>query len=446
MTSRPEMTTTEPTALADRLNSFIDALRTRGLPVSLSERIDAMRAVETVSLTSGGLYTALSATLVKNGEHLTTFDEIFGLYFRTPASTPGSPSDDESSDEPPLDDLVRSVLTDGSAVLARLLAEQAVARFAGFERGRATAGLWYERNAAKGIRLDELAAEAPGPADAVAQRSQLIREQIRAVILEQLIGDRGVDAVAKTVGTPLLSDLVIARADPEQLREIRRALKVLQRKLATTLMRKRRHRRGPLDVGRTLHASMSTGGVPMRVIHRRPNPTKPDLYVLADMSGSVAPFAAFTVSLVSGMSEQFSRFRCFAFIENTVEVTDIFRELDDPGDALRAVNRLESLNAARARTDYGHSLRQFAELIRPQLGRRSSVLIFGDGRGNYRPGGEQYLAEIAQRAGSVHWLNPEPRNLWGGGDSRMSSYEKLCTDAMPCRTLGDLRAFVETLD
>ena len=88
----------------------------------------------------------------------------------------------------------------------------------------------------------------------------------------------------------------------------------IQHKLATTVMRKRRSRTDLIDVRATLRASMATGGVPVQVVHRKPRPTKPHLYVLADMSGSVANFAAFTVTLVSAMSQLFSRLRTFAFI------------------------------------------------------------------------------------------------------------------------------------
>jgi hypothetical protein len=74
------------------------------------------------------------------------------------------------------------------------------------------------------------------------------------------------------------------------------------------------------------------------------------------------------------------------------------------------------------------------------------VLIFGDARGNYRPAEEATLARIARAAGAVYWLNPERSNYWGTGDSLMKVYAPHCTEAISCRTLGDLRRFVETLD
>jgi uncharacterized protein with von Willebrand factor type A (vWA) domain len=261
-----------------------------------------------------------------------------------------------------------------------------------------------------------------------------------------LVADRGLEAVAKTLRTPLPTDVDLSRASRAQLEEIQQVMVPLQRKLATTMMRKRRQRAGVIDVRATLRFSMATGGVPVRVIHRRPTPTKPKLYVLADVSGSVATFAAFTISLVSAMNELFSRLRTFAFIANTVEVTELFDEIDTPLEAIKAINQLDGLNFYNASTDYGRSLRQFWEEVGPQLGRRSTVLIFGDGRGNYLPAEEETFAHISRSAGAVYWLNPEGPSLWGTGDSLMNVYAAYCTKAITLRTLNDLKAFVESLD
>jgi uncharacterized protein with von Willebrand factor type A (vWA) domain len=461
------------------------------------ERIDAMRAVETVGLNvPNGLHLALSATLVKAAEHRGVFDEVFQLYFRSEAGSGAAlmdvDADEDSAGDPDgsgaagalgtaqeqtpldLDHALRTVLRDGSDVLARLIAEQAVSQFSRFERGRPVAGVLYESRTIEGLRLEQIRAEvsreigdgagggsgnggAGGGGSGselglqlrrqeVADRANALRQQIREVIREQLVADRGLDAVTETLRTPLPADADISMANRDQLAEIERAMKPLERKLATTMMRKRRQRSGQLDVRATLRASMATGGVPVNVVHRRPNPTKPQLYVLADMSGSVATFAAFTVTLVSALTQLFSRLRTFAFIENAIELTDLFRDNDDPLQNIRAINRLGGPSYLGGHTDYGHSLRQFGAEVSSELGRRSTVLIFGDGRGNYLPSEEATLVDISRRAGAVYWLNPEARPLWGTGDSLMHVYERHCTEAVSCRTLNDLRRFIEDLD
>jgi uncharacterized protein len=245
--------------------------------------------------------------------------------------------------------------------------------------------------------------------------------------------------------SPLPSDIVISMASRAELAEIERIMGPLQVKLATTMMRKRRQRKGQLDVRATLRSSMATGGVPVRVHHRRPTPTKPKLYVLADVSGSVATFAGFTITLVSAMTELFSQLRTFAFVENTVEITEVVDELDHPLDVIKAINVLPGLNFFDGHSNYGRSVRQFWEQVGPQLGHRSTVLIFGDARGNYQPAEEETFVHIARRAGAVYWLNPETASQWGSGDSLMNIYASHCTAAVTLRTPSDLSRFVERL-
>lgn len=477
-------------ALVERLHLFADELRARGIPVSIGERIDAMRAVEDVALDSPhALHTALSATLVKRREHLAMFDEVYRLFFRMPGPLPVT-----GAAELDLDEALRAVLRDGSPELARLLAEQAVARFVPDEPGRRVAGVYYESRTVRGLGLDraiaevtaELGVEQEGAGDgaggrgggdgeggrrgsgqgsgaagatgagrqlglalqrdAVADRGEQVRRAVREVIRQRLIAQRGVADVAETLRTPLPSDVALGGASPAQAAEIERIMRELQRKLATAMMRRHRRKRGPLDVRATLRNSMATGGTPVKLVHKPPAPHKTQLYVLADVSGSVANFAAFSITLISGMAQVFSRLRTFAFVGNALEVTDLFRDLDHPAQVVDAINGLGGSRFLDASTDYGRSLRQFHASVAPQLGRRSTVLILGDGRGNYRPAEEPVLADLAARAGAVYWLNPERRSLWGSGDSLMPAYAPLCTEAISCRTLGDLRGFIDSLE
>jgi uncharacterized protein with von Willebrand factor type A (vWA) domain len=467
-----EQATVTSTAISplERIHRFVDELRDRGVPVSMVERLDGMRAARIAELDrADGLRTALRATLVKSADHLAVFEEVFGLYF-----DPGADRASVTSAAKPRLDLehaVGDVLRDGSEELARQVAEQAVGDFVPFEAGRPVAGVFYEQAALAGLRLDELlaaqlaeAAEAragsggsSGPDDPgqnlrfelrrtqATTRAELLRGQVRKAVRELLVADRGAEAVAKTLRQPLTADIDISRASKQQLAEVQRVLIPIQHKLATTVMRKRRSRTDLIDVRATLRASMSTGGVPVKVVHRKPRPTKPHLYVLADVSGSVATFAAFTISLVSAMSELFSRLRTFAFIQQAAEITDSFRQVRGPENAIAAMREYVAAGELGGYTDYGRALRQFHATVGQELEHRATVLIFGDARGNYLPAEEATLAKIARRAGSVYWLNPERRGLWNTGDSMMRAYEPHCTAAVTCQTLNDLRGFIEQL-
>ena len=60
--------------------------------------------------------------------------------------------------------------------------------------------------------------------------------------------------------------------------------------------------------------------------------------MIADISGSVAAFARFTLMLVYAIQNQFSKVRSFVFIDGIDEVTDYFRPTEDITEAIHRVN------------------------------------------------------------------------------------------------------------
>ena len=125
------------------------------------------------------------------------------------------------------------------------------------------------------------------------------------------MADRGVEAMAKTLRKPLPEDVDFMHASRggDGRRCARRSIP-LTRRLAVRLARKRRHgRKGPLDFRSTVRHSLSYGGVPAEPKFRYPRPPKPEIFVIADISGSVAAFARFTLHLVYAISGQFSKVR-----------------------------------------------------------------------------------------------------------------------------------------
>ena len=82
-------------AMLDVLQGFVHELRTAGLPVSMTENLDAMRAVEYVPLEDRDAFkAALSSTLVKHVGHTRVFDTVFEVYFSM--FSPGVNADGES--------------------------------------------------------------------------------------------------------------------------------------------------------------------------------------------------------------------------------------------------------------------------------------------------------------------------------------------------------------
>ena len=68
--------------LLDLMQGFVHELRAVGLPVSMTENLDAMRAIEHVELDDREQFrAALAATMVKHHRHRAAFDTVFNVYF-----------------------------------------------------------------------------------------------------------------------------------------------------------------------------------------------------------------------------------------------------------------------------------------------------------------------------------------------------------------------------
>src|SRR5215471_15044465 len=73
------------------LAAFVAELRAVGLPISVSENVDATAAVAAMPLVDrAALKSALAATLVKNSDHYGAFELVFDIFFagRQPAGDP----------------------------------------------------------------------------------------------------------------------------------------------------------------------------------------------------------------------------------------------------------------------------------------------------------------------------------------------------------------------
>ncbi|MDR9450703.1 MAG: VWA domain-containing protein, partial [Acidimicrobiia bacterium] len=272
------------------------------------------------------------------------------------------------------------------------------------------------------------------------------REEIRAEIRRRLVADRGREAVAKTLRRPLIEDMDLMHASREELAMLGQVIHPLTRKLAARLaQRRRRGRRGRLDFRRTVRRSLSTGGVPMEPQFRSPRPTKPEVFLLCDISGSMATFARFTLQFVYAMSGEFSRLRSFVFVDALDEVTEFFEAGAAFESALQRIALEAEVVWLDGHSDYGHALAQFWDRYGGDLTPRSTVIITGDARNNYRDSRTDVMAGIAGSSRAVYWLNPEPRTYWDTGDSVMSMFSGRCDGAFEVRNLRQLEAFVERL-
>mgnify|MGYP002634062471 FL=1 len=189
----------------------------------------------------------------------------------------------------------------------------------------------------------------------------------------------------------------------------------------------------------------SYGGVPAEPQFKYPRPSKPELMVIADISGSVAAFARFTLMLVYAISGQFSKVRSFVFIDGLDEVTDYFKATEDISEAIHRVNTEADVVWVDGHSDYGHAFEVFWNKYGKDIGPKTTVLLLGDARNNYHASQSWVVKEIQQKARHVYWLNPEPKSYWNTGDSIVGEYGTFTDGVYECRNLRQLEGFVEKL-
>ena len=279
--------------------------------------------------------------------------------------------------------------------------------------------------------------------DELTRRVEEFRKLISQEVRWRLSQARGAAQAADAFHDLPIEDVDFHTASPAELRQMREAIRPLAQKLAARIARRRRFRRhGRLDVRRTMRRSLSSGGVPLDPAFRFPKASKPDLYLLCDISGSVSEFARFTMSLLYAMKEEFSRIRLFAFVDGIDEVTDRFGA---GSDWLSPRNLLyhTGVISGDGHSDYGNVFGRFwHQYGYADLDPRATVIITGDARNNYRPSGSDTLRLIQERARKVFWMNPVPRRKWNTTDSIMDAYVPSCHGVFEARNLGQLAEFV----
>ena len=174
------------------IEGMVTELRQIGVPVSLAERIDAVRSLRHLPLDDRNtVKAALRTVLVKTHDHELAFNTVFDLYFSpaapqarqassgeedSPAAhpSPGGPAGLDSQngqgaggglgslDGAALTELLLTALREGNEVMLRAIASLLVDRHAGIEPGRPVAGTYYVFRTMRAVDPDGLIPGWPG--------------------------------------------------------------------------------------------------------------------------------------------------------------------------------------------------------------------------------------------------------------------------------------------
>jgi uncharacterized protein with von Willebrand factor type A (vWA) domain len=467
--------------MQDRIIEFANVLRRNGVRVSLSENIDAFRAVDLLGVENASQFrAALRTTLVKRTIDLRPFEELFDFFFLGIGQSLNQ-ADQQLMDqlglspqefqnlldridrfvkqmEGELSDLTRALLSGNKGELERLLRQAAAAEA---ERGSNQSFRFtpFTKIASK-LELDKLQDEIErlkGHLKMLAQDGEDSESVIR--YLDQRLKDlygmlreiiyqeqrkRGIDASDRNRSVTLAEKSFSFYSEDDIQRMNEAVTRLAQRFKNRLSVRRKNAARGRFDLNETLRKNLQFGGVPFHIQLDRRRKTKPQIVILCDISDSVLNASRFMLQFVYSIQDLYSKVRSFVFVSDIGEVTQIFEE----HNIQKAVEMALTGNVidVYSHSNFGRAFELFYKEYFSVVTNKTTVLIIGDGRNNYNRPSEWVLREIQQKAKQLIWLNPESRMTWGVGDSEMPRYARYCKITEECRNIGQLYNLIDAIE
>ena len=434
---------------------LVNALRNADIRVSTAETLDAFAVLSHVGIRDKTLLRdALELTLAKTVDEKERFDETFErffdqLAFRVPAKRAMLRDVDReeiietlrTTTSTDVVDTVESALDNDRDRLAMLVQQAASRLNLGSIRTLREKSYYVDRIAeALSVReLDDYVGSTENADPAVRYLRQYLRQEIRDYVDSQY--RLRVDATGKRALLDAALNANLDRIPFEYQHQVRRVVE----KLADRLVRDHRRRlrkatRGVIDIKKTLRRNVAYDGTMFDVRWRRHKREKTTVYVLCDVSSSVARVARFLLLFLYELTDVLPNLRAFTFSSRLGEVTDIFRsKASDEAieDAL--------FFWGKGNTDYARALIDFRERCGTDLNSRSVLVVLGDGRNNYYDARADILRELSNRVKQVFWLTPETPDTWGEGDSEMPRYAPYCFRVATCNRIEHIERFAENL-
>ena len=466
--------------MEDRIIEFANVLRRNGVRVSLSENMDAFRALGLVGIRDPHLFrNALRTTLVKRASDVKPFEELFDFFFlgigeaidaldrRIMEELGLTPEQFQQmleqiqrllkKMEGDLSELTRALLTGNRGELERLLREAASqeAEAGSLDSFRLTP---YTRMAGR-LQLDRVRTEVEGfkamlqmlaeGGEDLQNVMRYLDERMRDLnrllreIIQQEQRKRGVEPSDYSQRSSF-ADKSFSFYTEDDIRRMNEAVARLAQRLKNRLsVRRKKAARGRFNVKATLRTNMQYGGVPFHIELDRRKKTKPQVMILCDISDSVLNASRFMLQFVYSVQDLYAKVRSFVFVSDIGEVTKLFEE-HEIHRAVETALKGEVIDVF-SHSNFGRAFELFYKNYFAAVTGKTTVLIIGDGRNNYNRPNEWVLREIQQKAKQLIWLNPESRMTWGVGDSEMPRYVPYCDVAEECRNINQLYKVVDLI-
>ena len=468
-----------------KILEFTNILRKSGIRVSTAEALDSFAALDELSIQDRAIFKdALRTTMVKRGDDVPAFDQLFDLYwsgfydslkesfgdamgsleaqdidFDALLKQIAQQLEEMDGETPELSELAQAMLTGDLSKLEQLIRNAAMDSGMGRIENFLQVG-FFSRRTLEALGLEgagreltdftkalEEAGMDPARLEALRSLIEQLTEAARKAVrnfTERELQQQNHNYIEKFRRETLLEKSFYHLTEDE-IRRMREVVERLAQRIKNILsIRRRRLKRGKLDLRQTLRRNMSHGGIPFDLVFKQRRKDRPKLVVMCDVSSSVANVSRFMLQFVYSLQEAFTKIRCFVFVSELGEVTELFQE-GDINQAIDAALEGGDVINVYTRSNFGFAFHHFWQNHLSVIDNKTTVLILGDARNNYHDSRGWCLRDIHQKAKNVVWLNPESPSAWGFGDSVMNQYLPYTDLAEECRNLKQLSSMVDRL-
>ena len=438
------------------LENFITVLRRSGVRVSVSETMDAVRAVALSGYEDRQLLKDfLAVSLAKSQPEKQIFESCFDNFFNVEGLAGRNALSENQIVTPaehlsaPLTQMLLSGSGGGLSLAFREAALGAGIKDIQYPQQR---GIYMQKLlqilGLTGLNEDiQKAAQGSPESVALAKSLDSMRDDLMRMARDLI--DRQLDLYASKRSEEMLerqlNDTNLSTLEERDLIRIQVIVQKMVKRLKDRYSRRPKvARRGQLDLKKTIRKNIAYGGIPFDPAWKSKKIDRPEVIVLCDVSRSVSNVVRFLLLILYSLNEVISKIRSFAFCTNLVEVSSYFEKYA-VHEAISKILSGDGLPIVLRKTDYGRSFTDFREQYSDCLTKRTTVVILGDARSNFGEPHTEILRFISERCKRLIWLNPEAPLRWGSGDSEMKKYIPYCALARECSTLYHLELVVGSL-
>lgn len=203
--------------------------------------------------------------------------------------------------------------------------------------------------------------------------------------------------------------------------------------------------KGKLLFRKTIRKSLKNGGSLFDIVLRPKVKKKPRLILLCDISGSMALYSLFGLTLLFGVVQRFRSVHTYVFIDGITEISKELKKLK-----FNNINKILTNWNDYVQVD-GHSdyEKSFNDLLEEKMINNSSfntLIVIGDARNNYRPINIKTVHKLSKKFQNIYWMNPERSQYWNTGDSQFHHYQSISKKYSEVRNFEQLKTFINSIN